>query len=76
MKEEFNSTEEKMDVGQEVIVTQEVLDENPELAEAGLEVGDVGVVVDADTISFKENCTNCDNSGKSCIECGTGSVVE
>lgn len=76
MSEEIKITEEVMDVGQEVIVTQEVLDENPELAEAGIEVGDVGTVVDADTISFKENCTNCDNSGKACIECGTGSVVE
>lgn len=35
----------------EVVVTQEVLDENPVLAEDGLKVGDVGTVLD-DTVDF------------------------
>lgn len=36
-----------------VIITQEDLDENPILAENGLEVGDVGIVTD-ETVDFEE----------------------
>lgn len=36
--------------GTEIVVDKELLDENPVLAEAGVKVGDVGVVVDESEI--------------------------
>lgn len=45
----------------EVVVTQEVLDENPELIEEGLKVGEIGVVTD-DTISFSNSSASTDES--------------
>mgnify|MGYP003431159191 FL=1 len=45
------SVEEEEESITEVVVTQEVLDENPELVEASLKVGDVGTVLD-DTVDF------------------------
>jgi len=39
----------------EVVLTQEDIDDNPELAEAGLKAGDVGVVVDTPPEASKKN---------------------
>lgn len=58
------SVEEEEESITEVVVTQEVLDENPVLAEDGLKVGDVGTVLD-DTIDFST----------SAVEAGTELVV-
>lgn len=42
-------------VGTGVVVTQEVLDENPFLSEEGLKVGDIGVVTEEGSIDFSAN---------------------
>jgi hypothetical protein len=46
-EETVSVSEDEPVTGEEVVVDQAMLDENPELAEAGVEVGDVGEVVDA-----------------------------
>lgn len=42
-----SSTKESVEVDENIIVDQELLDENPVLAEAGIKVGDIGLVTDA-----------------------------
>lgn len=49
--------------GETVVVTQEILDENPVLAEAGVQVGDIGVPTDEVPEGFNEDeVAEADNS--------------
>lgn len=62
-EEEADIVIDATETGTEVVVTQEVLDENPILADEGLKVGDVGVVtedggVDFSTDTEEEEVTN------------------
>lgn len=46
MPEEIKKTEEVVNDTEQIVITQEDLDENPVLVEAGIQVGDVGIVSD------------------------------
>lgn len=45
-KADFDAAKEADETAETIVVTQEILDENPVLAEAGVQVGDVGVATD------------------------------
>lgn len=53
------------------VVSEEDLVQNPELVEADIKVGDeIGLPPESAV------CSNCDDSGKACVVCHAGSLVE
>lgn len=53
MPEDIKKTEEAVNDTEQIVITQEDLDENPVLVEVGIQVGDVGIVSD-EQVDFSE----------------------